>query len=166
MSTRERNLLVIFFLVLVSAGVVVGLSSYLQAIVRLDLEFVALQKHALRLTQTSLSTRDSGSVSSWGNLKERFFAPGTLPDPLSLASRAQSAIKASGLTILESRVTENTGTAQWVQYHAEGQIESWFRFLELVRGQDPKTLFRSMSLVKKQGFLYAVAFEVGHVVQN
>ena len=164
MTSRERNFLVIFLLVVASAGILIGLSSYLEAITRLDAEFISLQKHALRLTQASLASGAEGSLPSLGNLRERFYSPGTLPDPLTLASRVQTAMKAAGLSALESRIMESTATAQWVQYKAEGRIEYWFRFLQLVRENDPRTLFRTISLVKKQGFSYAITFEVGHVV--
>jgi len=164
LTTRERNLLVIFLLVVLSAGIVVAVSSYLEAITRLDTEFITLQKRALRLAQASIASQGAADAPSLGNVRERFFSPGTLPDPLTLASRVQAAMKAAGLASLESRVLESTATAQWVQYRAEGPIESWFRFLQLVRGQDPKTLFRTVSLAKRQGFIYAISFEVGHVV--
>jgi len=164
LTSRERNLLILFLAALVSGGLVMGLGSYLEGLSRLDAEFVALQKRALRTMQTSLVSQSSLSTSSLNSLKERFFAPGTLPDPLALASRVQADLKAAGLLILESRVADNSNKAQWVQYHAEGRIESWFRFLQLLRHQDHQTLFRSISLVKKQGTVYAIAFEVGHVV--
>jgi hypothetical protein len=164
LTSRERNLLILFLVALVSAGLVIGLGSYLEGLSRLDAEFVALQKRVLRATQSSLVSQSTWSSSSLNSLKERFFAPGTLPDPLALASRVQADLKAAGLLILESRVTDNSNKAHWVQYHAEGRIESWFRFLQLLRHQDPQTLFRSISLVKKQGSTYAIAFEVGHVV--
>jgi hypothetical protein len=164
LTSRERNLLILFLVALASAGLVLGLGSYLEGLSRLDAEFIDLQKRALAATQASLASQSSWSSSSLTNLKERFFAPGTLPDPLALAARVQAALKAAGLHVLESRVTDNSNKAHWVQYHAEGHIESWFRFLQLVRHQDPQALFRSMSLVKRQGFDYAIAFEVGHVV--
>ena len=164
MSSRERNLLIIFLVALAAVALLVGLSNYLESISRLDSEFIELQKHALRLTQASVNAQDPSNVSSWGNLKERFFAQGTLQDPLALASRVQSALKASDIVVLESKVVENSGSSQWVQYRAEGAIESWFRFLQLLRSQDSKSLFRSVSLVRKQGFLYSIAFEVGHAV--
>jgi hypothetical protein len=164
LTSRERNLLILFLIALVSAGLVLGLGSYLEGLSGLDAEFIALQKRALRATQTSLVSESSWSASSLNSLKERFFAPGTLPDPLALASRVQADLKAAGLRILESRMSDNSNKAHWVQYHAEGRIESWFRFLQLLRHQDRQTLFRSMSLIKKQGADYAIAFEVGHVV--
>jgi hypothetical protein len=108
--------------------------------------------------------QDTGSAASSSELRDRFYAAGTLPDSLALASRAQASLKASGLHTIESRVTENSATAQWVQYHAEGDIESWFRFLQSLRSQDSKALFRAISLVKKQDYAYSIAFEVGHAV--
>ena len=163
MTSRERNLLILFVIALASAGLVLGLGSYLEGLSRLDAEFISLQKRVLQVTQSSQASQSSWSASSLSSLKERFFAPGTLPDPLVLASRAQADVKASGLLILESRVTDNSNKAHWVQYHAEGHIESWFRFLQLLRHQDPQACFRSISLVKKQGSNYAITFEVGHV---
>lgn len=169
MTSRERNLLILFVFSLAAAGLLVGLGSYLQAIARLDSEHADLQKRVLRVTQASTaqaSTAPQGALSgaSLRRLKELFFAAGTLPDPLTLASRVQAALKKAGLVVQESRVMENSGTAQWVQFHAEGSIDSWFRFLQVLRGQDPQTLFRTISLVRKQGSLYAMLFEVGHVV--
>jgi len=143
---------------------VLGLSTYFDGLSRLDAEFITLQKRALRLTQAAILTRSSGNATSLSNLKERFCAPGSLPDPLTLASRVQTVAKTAGLAILESRVTESSPGAQWVQYHAEGDIEAWFRFLQLLLREDVTTLFRTLSLVKKQGSSYAIAFEVGHVV--
>jgi len=153
-----------FFIVLASAALLLGLSMYFDGISRLDAEFVSLQKRALRVTQLSTPIQEGGSPSSVSDLKGRFFAPGTLPDSLALASRVQASLKTSGLSLLESRVIESSATAQWVQYRAEGDIESWFRFLQALRRQDPQTLFRSISLLKKQEYAYSIAFEVGHAV--
>lgn len=164
MTSRERALLVAFFAVAAAAGVMIGLGSYLERRSYLDSEFVDLQKRALRSAQGSLSDRASGDASAGNRLKERFFAPGALPDPLTLASRAQDALKAAGIRIEESRIIVSSKSAQWIQYRAEGDIESWFRFLQLLRSQDPKALFRSLSVAKKQDYNYAFSFEVGHAV--
>ena len=164
MTTRERNLLVILLIVAGSALTVIAVSAYLDSLTRLDLEFVDLQKRAARTAQVLSSAPDPGSGSEWIGLKDRFFAPGTLPDPLILASRAQAALKSSSLAVVESRVTDTSTTSQWVQYHVEGDIQSWFRFLLLLRGEDPKTLFRSMSFARKEGSTYSITFEVGHAV--
>ena len=164
MTPRERNLLVILIIVAGSALILIGLGLYLDGLSRLDSEFVALQKRALRITQASLIAQGSGSGSSIGGLRERFFAPGALPEPLVLAARVQASLKSSGLRTVESRVTESSAKAQWLQYRAEGDIESWFRFLKILRSQDSQTLFRSLSLLKKQDYGYAIAFEVGHAV--
>lgn len=164
MTPRERNLLRLLLVVLAAAALLFGLSAYFDGLSRLDAQFITLQKRALRLTQAVVLTKSSESAASFGDLKERFYAPGSLPDPLALAARVQAVAKTEGLGILESRVTENTPSAQWVQYHAEADIEAWFRFLQVLRREDPRTLFRTLSLVKKQGFSYAIVFEVGHVV--
>jgi hypothetical protein len=165
LTPRERSLLVIFVAALAASALCLGLDLYLERLTRLDTEFITLQKRALRDTQLALTSGGNASGVSWGELKDRFYAPGTLTDPLTLASQVQAAVKDSGLSIAESRVTESSSTAQWVQYRVEGSIESWFRFLKLIRSQDPKSLFRSMSLIKKEGSTYAIAFEVGHAVQ-
>jgi hypothetical protein len=164
LTSRERGLLGLLLAVAASAGVIVGLGTYFERRAYLDAEFGGLQRRALRATQGFSAPRDTGDVSAGTRLKERFFAPGTLPDPLTLAFRAQEALKAAGIRIEESRITENTESSQWVHYRAEGNIESWFRFLELLRKGDSKTIFRSLALAKKQGFTYAIAFEVGHAV--
>lgn len=164
MTPRERTLLRLLGFATAAAGLLLGLSTYLDELSRLDTAFIALQKRALRITQTSLRAESSGSTSSLRTLRDRFYTPGTLPDPLSLAVRVQAVAKESDLGILESRVTENSPSSQWILYHAEGPIESWFRFMQLLRGEDPKTLFRTLSVVKKQGFSYALTFEVGHAV--
>lgn len=162
MTPRERSLLIL--LLVAASALALGIDLYLGRLTRLDAEFIDLQKRALSSTRSSLASRDAGKASSWEGLKERFFAPGTLPEPLTLASRVQGDLKAVGIHVAESRVLESTKSAQWIQYRAEGDIESWFRFLRLLRDQDPRTLFRSLSLVKKEGFSYAIAFEVGHAV--
>lgn len=164
MTSRERNLLTLFFLVLGAALLVVGLGSYWEGLNRLDAQFVDLQKRVVRVTQTTLLSKIPEKSSTWASLKDRFFVPGTLPPPLSLASQAQAALRASGLSVLESRVQETSDTSQWVQYMAQGGIPAWFHFLETLRQQDPKALFRTLSLVSKQGSSYAMTFEVGHVV--
>ena len=161
MTNRERNLLILFFVVLGAAGVVVGLGSYWEGLSKLDSEFVGFQKRALRVTQTAVLAKLPERTL---DVKDRFFDPGTLPSPLSLASEAQAALKSAGLSILESRVEETTDSSQWVQYMTQGDISSWFRFLQTLRQQDPKTLFRTLSLVRKEAFTYSITFEVGHVV--
>jgi hypothetical protein len=164
LTTRERNLLILFLVVVASAILVVATSSYLEGLTRLDSEFIDLQKRASRAAQASVLAQKTGSGTEWSGLKGRFFAQGTLQDPLVLASRVQAALKSSDLVVVESRVAESSSSAQWIQYHAEGQIESWFHFLQLLRNEDAKTLFRSLSLAKKQGSSYSITFEVGHVV--
>jgi hypothetical protein len=164
LTSRERNLLLIFLIVIAAAGLMLGLSSYFEGLSRLDNEFLALQKRSVRAAQAALRAGSSDGASSWSNLKDKFYAPGTLPDPLTLASRVEASLKTAGIHVLESRVIENSASAQWIQYHAEGNIDPWFDFLLLLRKEDPRSLFRSMSLVKKQGFSYAISFEVGHVV--
>ena len=161
MTTRERNLLILLVVAVACAALVVGLGSYLDGITRLDAEYVSLQKRALRVRQAALEARPAAAV---GPLKERFFVPGTLTDPLVLASRVQAALKSSGLQVLQSRVVESTASSQWIEFHAEGEITAWFRFLRALRQQDARTLFRSMSLLRKQTGGYAITFEVGHAV--
>jgi hypothetical protein len=152
-------------MVAASAVLLVGLSSYLEALTRLDSQFIDLQKRAFRTAQVSFASEQTAGRSQWSGLRERFFEPGTLQDPLVLATRVQTALKSSGLSVLESRVSENSASAQWVQYHVEGDIQSWFHFLQTLRGQDSRVLFRSLSLVRKQQFTYSVSFEAGHVVR-
>ncbi len=164
MTSRERNLLILFFVVLGAAGLIVGLGSYWDGLSRLDSEFIELQQRVLRVSQTSLASKSSVESTAWIDLKERFFVPGTLSSPLSLADQAQASLEASGLAVLESRVLETTDSLQWVQYMVQGDIPSWFRFLQTLQQQDPKALFRSLSLLRKQGVTYAITFEVGHVV--
>ena len=164
MTPRERNLLIIMGIVAAAAAFLIGLSIYLEGLSRLDAEFIALQKRALRAAQASVIMQGSGDSPILSGIKERFFPPGGLQDPLALASRVQASLKSSGLHTLESRVTESSATAQWIQYRAEGDIESWFRFLSTLRSQDSQTLFRSLSLLKRQDYSYAITFEVGHAV--
>lgn len=162
MTNRERNLSILFFVVLGATGLVVGLGSYWEQLSKLDAEFVGLQKRALRVAQTAVLAKLPEKPSL--DVKDRFFEPGTLPNPLSLATEAQAALQSAGLAILESKVEETTEASQWVRYMTQGDISSWFRFLQMLREQDPKTLFRTLSLVRKEGYTYSITFEVGHVV--
>lgn len=162
MTPRERRLLIFFFIVLGAVGLAVGLGSYWEQLSHLDAEWIGLQKRALRVTQKALLAKLPEKTSL--DVKDRFFAPGSLPNPLSLAAEAHAALQSAGLSILESKVKETTATSQWVQYMTQGDIASWFRFLRALRDQDPKTLFRSLSLVRKENVLYSITFEVGHVV--
>lgn len=162
MTPRERSLLMFFFVVLGAVGLVIGLGAYWEQLSNLDAEFIGLQKRALRVSQTALLAKLPEKTSL--DVKDRFFDPGKLPSPLSLATEAQTALQSAGLSILESKVKETTATSQWVQYMTQGDISSWFRFLQTLREQDPKTLFRTISLVRKESFLYSITFEVGHVV--
>lgn|GEM_PF-2861759 len=164
MTNRERNLLVLFFAVLAAAGLMVALNSYFGEMSSLDAEFAALQQRAVRTSQANLLAAASNDSTSALVLKRRFFAPGSLPEPLALATLAQTSLKASGLSLIESRITESSATAQWVRYSVEGDIDAWFRFLQTLRQKDPRALFRSLSMVEKNGYEYAIAFEVGHVV--
>jgi hypothetical protein len=164
LTSRERALLVAFLAVAAAAGLMIGLGSYFERRAFLDSEFAGLRKRALRSAQGSLADRQPGHASAWSRLKERFFAPGSLPDPLTLASCAQQSLKTAGIRVEESRITESSKSAQWIQYRSEGDIEAWFRFLQILRSQDSRTLLRSLSLAKKEGFSYAITFEVGHAV--
>ena len=164
MTPRERNLLIVFFIALGAAALVVGLGSYWEGLSVLDEQYLGLQKRALRVTQTELLTKAPQKTALPLNLKDRFFAPGSLPSPLALAGSVQSALQSSGLAVLESRVLETSESSQWVQYMAQGDISSWFRFLQMLHQQDGRALFRSLSLVKKQELSYSITFEVGHVV--
>jgi hypothetical protein len=165
LTTRERNLLILLLIAAGTAMFLAAASSYLERLTRLDSAFVDLQKRALRAAQARrMGEKTAVRSSGLSGLKERFYAAGTLQDPLTLATHVQGALRSSELAIVESRVTESSEAAQWVQYHVEGQIESWFRFLQLLRNVDPMALFRSLSIVRKDGALYSITFEVGHVV--
>jgi hypothetical protein len=148
---------------LVASGVAIGLDVYLERLTALDNEFVTLQKRALK-DQESNANRQGDIAANWNGLKARFFAPGKLPDPLSFAAKVQAALQGAGITIAESRVSESSAGAQWLQYRVSGPIESWFQFLGTLRSRDGRTLFRSFSLVKKDGASYAIVFEVGHAI--
>jgi len=164
LTARERNLLILFFVVLGAAGLLLALGSYWEELSRLDTEFVGLQKRVLHVAQTTASSQTLATASRWPGLDQRFFAAGTLPTPLALASEVQAALKTSGLEVVESRIVETTETGHWVQYMVQGRIGDWFRFLQGVRLQDAKVLFRTLSLMAKPGAIYAISFEAGHVV--
>jgi len=164
LTNREKNLLIVFFAVLAAALLMVAADSYLGKMARLNEQFISLEQRTLRVVQSSSHSVNSGDTSSLLDLKKRFYAPGTLPAPLSLAALAETTLKTAGLTLVESRITESSTKAQWVKYSVEGDIGAWFRFLQQLRRQDPQTLFRSLSMIRKSGYHYAISFEVGHVV--
>lgn len=164
MTTRERSLLVILLIALIGTAVAIGIDVYLERLAALDADFIALQKRALRDVQAAQGSRRAAK-GDWSRLKEKFFTPGTLSDPLEFASLVQETLKSSGLAVSESRIMENSASSQWLQYRTEGSIDSWFRFLTLIRNKDVRSLFRTISIVKKEGPSYAIAFEVGHAVQ-
>ena len=164
MTTRERNLLLLFFIVLGGSGLLLGLGSYWEELNRLDSDFVGLQKRVVKAAQASAGSKMSVKPTGWSHLNTRFFDVGPLPTPLALAAEIQTVLKDSGLGVQESRILETGDAAHWVSYMAEGSIISWFKFLNLARQKDPKILFRSLTLVAKPGFVYAISFEAGHVV--
>lgn len=165
MTSREKTLLGIFAAVLVAAGALLGAQLYLERLARLDADFITLQKRALQAMQSIQSSNDSTSTTSSETAKRRFYASGPLPDPLILAKEAQDAMKNSGLRASESRIIDSSNKEQWILYRAEGSIDAWFRFLLLIRDKDPQTLFRSLSIAKKEGLSYAFSFEVGHAIK-
>jgi hypothetical protein len=143
-----------------AAILVLGVGAYFDRLSSLDEEFSALQKRAVRLEQSAPT--DTGTASEV--FKARFWQSGPLPEPLVFASTVQETLSGAGLHVTESRVLPVLPGSSWVEFQADGDIEEWFRFLRDLRSRDPKTLFRSLSLVHRAGALYTIAFEVGHVV--
>ena len=164
MTNRERNLLVLLFVVLAGAGLLIAAQAWFETRARLDDEFIALQGRALRIVQSDHGEPPPGSGAALSLLRKRFYSPGSLPEPLGLASLAQSSLERAGLRLVESRIAESSATAQWVRYSVRGDIGAWFRFLQRLRHEDPSTLFRTLSLVRKEGSDYEISFEVGHAV--
>jgi hypothetical protein len=140
------------------------LAAKLGRIARLDADFADLKEGTARATQVALASHGAGMASPRASAQDRFFALGSLPDPLSLASDVLASMKEAGIVADESRIAESTKAAQWIRYRAEGTIESWFRFIGRLRARDARALFRSLSLAKRQGFAYSISFEVGHAV--
>ena len=165
MNPREKTLFIIFCIALGAAGLAVGLDLYIGRIDSLDREFGDLEKRARRVESEARREPSDSNAAIWGDPKTRFFPPGSLPEPLSFASRIETGIKDSGLALREFRVLESSSSAQWLQYRAEGRIEGWFQFVGRMTETDRKALFRTISIARKEGSRYAIAFEVGHAVQ-
>ncbi len=159
MTVRERTLLVLLGSTLVAAAVVLGLGAYFDRLTALDGEFAALQKRAVQLVRQTPETSAPAEA-----FKIRFWPAGPLPEPLTFAASVQQMLSAAGLRVAESRVLPAQPANSWIEFQAEGDIEGWFRFLKDLRTHDPRTLFRSLSLVRHAGSQYTVVFEVGHVV--
>lgn len=161
MSPRERTLLFILMATLGLAAVIFGVGAYFDRLTMLDQEFVALQKRVLlQVSSSAVAPSDTESET----LRARFFPAGPIPAPLLFASSVQDTLKNAGLTIAESRVLPADTSNSWVEFRVEGDIEAWFAFLRNLRGQDARTLFRSLSLIHRSGARYFITFEVGHVV--
>jgi hypothetical protein len=144
---------------LVAAAAILGVGAYFDRLTALDGEFAVLQKRAVQLVRQTPETSAPAEA-----FKNRFWPPGPLPEPLTFATSVQQMLRAAGLGVTGSRVLPGQPTNTWVEFQVDGNIEEWFRFLKDLRTHDPRTVFRSLSLVRRAGTQYTIVFEVGHVV--
>lgn len=164
MTSRERNLLAILGAASAAVLLIFAIDAYLGRLARLDDDFIAMKKKAAQLATSAATSGGVADESEAARLQARFFAAGTLPEAIRLAETAGDALRRAGVTVIESGVTKSTATEQWMKYRAEGDVDAWFRFLRLLDAADGRCLFRSLSLVRKDGVRYSMTFEVGHAV--
>ena len=161
MTGREKGLLRLLAIAAAGVLVLLGVQTYLDSLAALDQQFASIQKQASQV-QRQVGDRDTTDAPGQsGEISRRFWAPGTVPEPLALAKRLQP-ILSSGLTITEFEVQESSAAGFRLRYLLRGPIESFFQALAVIASSDPKLLHRKLAVTYREAGIYDIEWEVGY----
>ena len=163
MTAREKLLLNLLGLSALGAGLVWGGQSYFDELNRLDSRFTALQKEAAQI-QVRLVQAPVAGGEFQADLVDRFWAPGALPDPLTLARSIKPVLDRWGIAVQEFQVVSSSADEFRLKYTLEAPMAAFLEAFVSLRASDPRLLVRKFASNLREKGLYLIEWEVGYAV--
>jgi hypothetical protein len=162
MTNREHVLLRLLVISFVSVGVLLGISGYLDALVRMDSEFSSLQKQSLRIQRQVVDQQTPQHQNLGFDPATRFWDAGKLPEPTVLAAKLQPILEGQGVKILGLQVVESTTKTLSLQYSLEAPMGRFMAAFAQARGTDSHLVIKKFVSVLKEKGIYGISWEVGY----
>ena len=164
MTAREKLLLNLLGVSALGAGLLWAGQTYFDELNRLDSRFAGLQKEAAQIQMRLVQTPVAGGEAQTDPLVDRFWAPGSLPDPLTLARSIKPVFDHGGIAVQEFQVVTSGADELRLKYTLQAPMAAFLEAYVSLRASDPKLLVRKFAATLKERGLYLIEWEVGYAV--
>jgi len=162
MTAREKFLLSLLGLSALGAGLLWGGQAYFDQLNNLDVRFAGLQKEAAQI-QSRLILPGAGQAEV-DPVADRFWAAGSLPEPLALARSIKPVLDQWSVSVQEFQVVSATSDEFRLKYTLQASMTQFLEVFASLRATDTKLIVRKFAATLREKGLYLIEWEVGYAV--
>jgi len=161
-TKREKFLLRLLGLTVLAGLFLWAGQSYLDEVLRLDQQFLTLQKEASQIQARLLQAHAAQPDPSSKVYPDRFFEEGKLPEPLVLARAIRPSLDSAGVEVKDFQVVTSTPKEFVLRYSLEAPASAFLKVIPTLRAADPQLIVRRFAATLHEKGIYSLEWEVGY----